>query len=81
LGKRDPFAPIVIKEEKKAKAGERPPLERYTVYEFKLTGIVWGGFGYNAMLEGPDGKGYFVRAGPLSARTEALSKKLQKARW
>ncbi|HSA79023.1 MAG TPA: hypothetical protein VLG72_09220, partial [Nitrospirota bacterium] len=28
-GRRDPFAPIIIKESKKGKGGDRPPLERY----------------------------------------------------
>lgn len=49
-GRRDPFAPIIEREEKKEKAGAVPPLERYALNEFKLTGILWGGFGYNAML-------------------------------
>ncbi len=65
VGRRDPFAPIVVKEEKQAKAGDRPPLERYSLYDFKLAGVVWGGFGYNAMIEAPDGKGYLVRVGTI----------------
>jgi len=64
-GRRDPFAPIISKKEKPNAQGDRPPLERYNLDEFKLTGIVWGGFGYNAMLEGPDGKGYFIRVGTI----------------
>ncbi len=76
VGRKDPFAPIVTKEETKAKAGERPPLERYSLSEFKLTGIVWGGFGYNAMLEGPDGKGYFVRVGTIIGQNRGVVKKI-----
>ncbi len=76
VGRRDPFAPIVTKEETKAKAGERPPLERYSISEFKLTGIVWGGFGYNAMLEAPDGKGYFVRVGTIIGQNRGVVKKI-----
>jgi len=60
-GRRDPFTPLILKEEKKAFIGARTPLERYAIHEFKLAGIVWGGLGYHAMLEGPDGKGYFVK--------------------
>ena len=75
-GRRDPFAPIIEKETKKAKAGDRPPLERYNISEFKLTGIVWGGFGYNAMLEGPDGKGYFVRTGTILGPNRGVVKKI-----
>jgi type IV pilus assembly protein PilP len=75
-GRRDPFAPIIIKESKKGKEGDRPPLERYNLSEFKLTGIIWGGFGYNAMLEGPDGKGYFVRVGTIVGPNRGVVKKI-----
>jgi len=75
-GRRDPFAPIIVKETKKAKAGDRPPLERYNLTEYKLSGIVWGGFGYNAILEGPDGKGYFVRTGTILGPNRGVVKKI-----
>jgi type IV pilus assembly protein PilP len=75
-GRRDPFSPIIIKAEQKARGGERAPLERYDLNEFKLTGVVWGGFGYNAMLEGPDGKGYFVRVGTVIGLNKGVVKKI-----
>ncbi len=75
-GRRDPFAPIITKEEKKAKAGDRPPLERYGISEFKLTGIIWQGFGYNALVEGPDGKGYVVRVGTIMGQNRGVVKKI-----
>jgi type IV pilus assembly protein PilP len=75
-GRRDPFSPIIIKEEAKAKGGDRPPLERYGVHEFKLVGVVWGGFGYNGMLEGPDGKGYFVHVGTIMGPNRGVVKKI-----
>jgi Tfp pilus assembly protein PilP len=78
LGRRDPFAPLISKEETRARAGSRPPLERYSISEFKLTGIVWGGFGYNAMIEGPDGKGYFVRVGTIIGPNKGTVKKITK---
>jgi type IV pilus assembly protein PilP len=31
--------------------------------ELNLIGIVWGGFGYSAMVQTPDGKGYTVKPG------------------
>jgi len=77
-GRRDPFTPLITKQETKAKLGARPPLERYAISEFKLTGIVWGGFGYNAMLEGPDGKGYFVRVGTIIGPNRGVIKKITK---
>jgi type IV pilus assembly protein PilP len=75
-GKRDPFSPLIVKEDHKALTGERPPLERYNIYEFKLSGIVWGGFGYSAMVEGPDGKGYFVHVGTIIGQNKGIVKKI-----
>jgi type IV pilus assembly protein PilP len=77
-GRRDPFMPLVIRDEKKAQKADRPPLERYNITEFKLTGIVWGGFGYNAMFEGPDQKGYFVRVGTIIGQNRGVIKKITK---
>ena len=37
---------------------------------------MWGGFGYNAMLEGPDGKGYFVRTGTILGPNRGVVKKI-----
>jgi type IV pilus assembly protein PilP len=28
-----------------------------------LIGIIWGGFGYSAMVQTPDGKGYTIKRG------------------
>lgn len=75
-GKRDPFSPLIVKEDRKALTGERPPLERYNIFEFKLSGIVWGGFGYSAMVEGPDGKGYFAHVGTIIGQNKGIVKKI-----
>ena len=75
-GRRDPFTPLIIREEKKALVGARTPLERYAIHEFKLSGIVWGGLGYHAMLEGPDGKGYFVKTGTIMGPNRGVVKKI-----
>lgn len=40
-----------------------PPLQRTPVAELTVIGIVWGGFGYMAMVQTPDGKGYTVQRG------------------
>jgi Tfp pilus assembly protein PilP len=74
-GRRDPFASIIVKQERKA-GMELPPLERYNISEFKFSGIIWGGFGYNAMLEGPDGKGYFIRVGTIIGPNRGVVKKI-----
>ena len=76
LGRRDPFAPIVTKEEKLAKTGERPPLERYNLDDFKLTAVLRGGFGDNAMVEAPDGKGYIIHVGTIIGQNKGVVKKI-----
>lgn len=78
-GRRDPFMPLIIKQAEKAKeksVAGRPPLERYDIKEFKLTGILWGGFGFNAMLEAPDGKGYFIRVGSVIGPNRGVVKRI-----
>ncbi len=75
--RRDPFAPIVTRESKQSGlSASLPPLERYAISEFKMSGILWGGFGYKAMLEGPDGKGYFVHVGSVIGLNRAVVKKI-----
>ncbi len=75
-GRRDPFSPIVESEGKKTKRGELPPLERYNLSELKLSGVVWGGFGYSALIEGPDGKGYFVHDGNVIGVNRGVIRKI-----
>ena len=40
-----------------------PPLQRVNLSELSLIGLIWGGFGYVAMVQTPDGRGYTVREG------------------
>lgn len=65
-GRRDPFLSIL----NPAKAGPAgplaenlPPLQRFNVAELTVVGIIWGGFGYTAMMQTPDGRGYTVQRG------------------
>ncbi len=63
-GRRDPFTPLIqrgLGAEKSDRA--LPPLQRVGLTEINLIGIIWGGFGYTAMVQTPDGKGYAVRRG------------------
>jgi len=63
-GRRDPFATIVLEGPKLgADNMNLPPLQRTSLTELSLIGIVWGGFGYTAMVQTADGKGYTVRQG------------------
>lgn len=73
-GRRDPFLPIIEKSQGKVPVGTA--LERFNPAEFKLSGIFWGGFGYNAMIEGPDGKGYFVKVGTILGPNRGVVKKI-----
>ncbi len=75
-GRRDPFMPLISKKENRPRSGELPPLERYNISEFKLSGIIWGGFGYNALLDAPDGKGYFVRVGSIIGPNRGVIKRI-----
>jgi type IV pilus assembly protein PilP len=62
-GRRDPFAAIVKDARPDDENHSTPPLQRLSLTELNLIGIVWGGFGYSAMVQAPDGKGYTVRQG------------------
>lgn len=64
-GRRDPFAPIILESQVHAAAENLnlPPLQRVSFTELNLIGIMWGSFGYTAMVQTPDGKGYAVRRG------------------
>jgi type IV pilus assembly protein PilP len=66
-GRRDPFKPVfpdVIPAPTEGVNVENlPPLQRFGLTELNLIGVIWGGLGYSAMLQTPDGKGYTVRQG------------------
>lgn len=62
-GRRDPFAPV-IQELQPGKADPNlPPLQRVALTELNLIAIVWGSYGYTAMVQTPEGHGYTVRRG------------------
>ncbi len=62
-GRRDPFRSILVASQTGKSLESLPPLLRTEVGELRLIGIVWGGFGYSAMVQTPDGKGYTIRVG------------------
>jgi type IV pilus assembly protein PilP len=62
-GRRDPFQSILVTAESARNLQRLPPLLRTEIGELRLIGIVWGGFGYSAMVQTPDGKGYTIRVG------------------
>jgi type IV pilus assembly protein PilP len=63
-GRRDPFAPIVQELQPGKTDTTLPPLQRVTLTELNLIAIVWGAYGYTAMVQTPEGHGYTVRRGP-----------------
>jgi type IV pilus assembly protein PilP len=62
-GRRDPFAPIIESGTTGQSDTALPPLQRVGLTELNLIGIVWGAYGYTAMVQTPDGKGYSIRRG------------------
>jgi type IV pilus assembly protein PilP len=62
-GRRDPFAPIIENDSQGQSDAVLPPLQRIGLTEMSLIGIVWGSYGYTAMVQTPDGKGYSIRRG------------------
>lgn len=62
-GRRDPFAPIVQQFGLGPVDQTLPPLQRVGLTEMNLIAIVWGSYGYTAMVQTPDGNGYAVRRG------------------
>ncbi len=63
-GRRDPFTAILQPGQAPGEADlSVPPLQRVGLTELNLIGIIWGAYGYVAMVQTPDGKGYTVRRG------------------
>jgi type IV pilus assembly protein PilP len=62
-GRRDPFAPTL----QQLSAGQvdltLPPLQRVNLTDMNLIAVIWGAYGYTAMVQMPDGHGYTVRKG------------------
>jgi type IV pilus assembly protein PilP len=77
-GRRDPFAPMLSQLVPGQIDPTLPPLQRVGLTDMNLIAIIWGGYGYTAMVQTPDGNGYTVRkgtrigpnAGVVSAVTE-----------
>jgi len=74
-GRRDPFRSILVSSETK-NLENLPPLLRTEVGELRLIGIVWGGFGYTAMVQLQDGKGYTIRVGTAVGPNHGVVRKI-----
>ena len=62
-GRRDPFAPVLEQLGLGLIDPTLPPLQRVGLTEMNLIAVVWGAYGYTAMVQTPDGNGYTVRRG------------------
>lgn len=60
-GRRDPFLPLIKPRVETARVRPKTGLAALDVKELKLAGIIWGGRGYYALVEAPNGAGYVVR--------------------
>ena len=74
-GRRDPFSSILQIGQRK-RGNLLPPLQRVELSQIQLIGIVWGGFGYSAMVQSSDGKGYTVKAGTLVGSNKGFVKEI-----
>ena len=63
--RRDPFQSLARLVKVDKTRAEMPPLQRVQISDLKLLGIMWGGYGYYALVQTPDGKGYTVKEGML----------------
>lgn len=62
-GRRDPFLPMFQPGQQVELDSSLPPLQRVGLTELSLIGVLWGNYGYTAMVQTPDGKGYSIRRG------------------
>ena len=62
-GRRDPFAPVLQQLGLGSIDPTLPPLQRIGLTEMNLIAVLWGAYGYTAMVQTPDGNGYTVRRG------------------
>ena len=62
-GRRDPFAPVLQQLGLGPIDPTLPPLQRIGLTEMNLIAVLWGAYGYTAMVQTPDGNGYTVRRG------------------
>jgi type IV pilus assembly protein PilP len=62
-GRRDPFVPVLQQLGLGPIDPTLPPLQRVGLTEMNLIAVLWGAYGYTAMVQTPDGNGYTVRRG------------------
>jgi type IV pilus assembly protein PilP len=78
-GRRDPFTPVLGQLAPGQADPTLPPLQRVNLTDMNLIAIIWGAYGYTAMVQTPDGNGYTIRkgtrVGPNSGVVSAVTEK------
>jgi len=67
VGKRDPFEVFALVETS-VKDVPLTPLQRYSIDQLRLIGIIWGISNPRAMVQDPKGKGHVIKRGTLIGR-------------
>ncbi|MFQ5781100.1 MAG: pilus assembly protein PilP [Nitrospiria bacterium] len=75
-GRRDPFRSVIEASIKTKNMMNLPPLQRIAISDVRLIGIVWGGFGFGAIIQTPDGKGYPIRKGTRIGLNEGVVRRI-----
>lgn len=73
-GRRDPFRPLIRPRVETVRARPKTGLAALDVKELKLAGIIWGGRGYYALVEAPNGAGYVVRINDIVGEDARVAK-------
>lgn len=78
-GRRDPFSPVLSQLAPGQVDPTLPPLQRVGLTDMNLIAVIWGAYGYTAMVQTPDGNGYTVRkgtrVGPNNGVVSAITEK------
>ena len=75
--RRDPFISLLQRGGDQPSYGdELTPLQRVEVGELNLVGIVKNPQGYTALIQTPDGRGYFLREGTAVGKNEGVVEKI-----
>ncbi len=78
-GRRDPFSPVLSQLAPGQADPTLPPLQRIGLTDLNLIAIIWGAYGYTAMVQTPNGNGYTARkgtrVGPNSGVVSAVDEK------
>jgi len=74
-GRRDPFRPLIApRTPEVARTRPKTGLAALEPKELKLTGIIWGGRGFYALVEAPNGAGYVVRVNDVVGENARVAK-------